>query len=61
MKPKKFNQLLVVMEIFDECGSVVQSFKAPAVQRKKHKNLRLDMLEMLESDLERLRNEILKL
>lgn len=61
MKPKKFDQLLVVMEIFDECASVVQSFKSPVIQRKKHKKLRLDMLDVLESDLKRLHDEILKL
>lgn len=61
MKPKKFNQLMIVMEIFDECGSTVRQFQSELIQGKKHKKLRQDMAKILEQDMKRLHDEILKL
>lgn len=61
MKQKKFRQLMFVMEIFDECDSTVRSLQSPVIQDKSSKDLRLDMVKFLESDLKRLHREILKL
>lgn len=49
------------MELFDECSSVVQQFSSPVIQGKGCKRLRLDMAKVLEADLKRLHDEILKL
>lgn len=61
MKLKKFNQLLVVMEVFDECGSTLRQLQSEIIRGKEYKKLRKDMLKTLEEDMNRLRDEILKL
>lgn len=61
MKPKKFNHLLAVMEIFDDCQSVVQQLKSSVINGENYEQSRIDMLEILEKDLKRLHIKILKL
>jgi hypothetical protein len=61
MKQKKFEQLLVVMEVFDDCGSTVFNLQQPVLNSSSYESLRMDMLKILENDLGRLKKEIFKL
>lgn len=61
MKPKKYERLLVVMSRLDDCESLCSSLNDKRVRRKKHRDLRHQIVATLQADLAELKLEILKL
>lgn len=62
MKPKKFEQLMFVLSKLDDCDSLCfMLLDDSTMSKKKHKQLRREMVAMLQSELNALRVDILKI
>lgn len=64
MKPKKFEQLLLVLSKLDDCSSLcfmLLDGDGQIIGKKKHKQLRREMVTMLQSELNALRVDVLKI
>jgi hypothetical protein len=62
MKPKKFEQLLLVLSKLDDCDSLCfMLLDEQTIGKKKHKQLRREMVAMLQSKLDALRVDVLKI
>ena len=62
MKPKKFEQLLLVLSKLDDCDSLCfMLLDGQTIGKKKHKQFRREMVAMLKSVLNELRVDILKI
>lgn len=62
MKPKKFEQLLLVLSKLDNCDSLCfMLLDEQNIGKKKHKQLRREMVAMLQSELDALRVDVLKI
>lgn len=62
MKPKKFEQLLLVLSKLDDCSSLCfMLLDGQTIGKKKHKQLRREMVIMLQSELNALRVDVLKI
>ena len=61
MKPKKFEQLLLVMELLDACDSLCFMMLDSSTQKKKHRKLREQMAGEIRQVLASARVEVLKI
>ena len=62
MKPKKFEQLLLVLSKMDDCNSLCSMLLDDStMSKKKYKQLRREMVAMLQSELNALRVDVLKI
>lgn len=62
MKPKKFEQLLLVLSKMDDCDSLCSMLLGDStMSKKKYKQLRREMVAMLQSELNALRVDVLKI
>lgn len=62
MKPKKFEQLLLVLSKLDDCDSLCfMLLDEQIIGKKKHKQLRRETVAMLQSELDALRVDVLKI
>jgi hypothetical protein len=61
MKPKKFEQLLLVMKLLDDCDSLCLMMLDSSMQKKKHRKLREQMAGEIRQVLASARVEVLKI
>lgn len=61
MKPKKFEQLLLVMELLDDCDSLCLMMLDSSTQKKKYRKLREQMAGEIRQVLASARVEVLKI